>query len=136
MTQTPPIEPSKDESEQEKNSNTEKFQFIIALIIIVPFMAYVGIFHASNMTDEAKDILTMLGVFVGTIVGFYFGQKPVQSLTRQVVNANTEVEKTKNNLSESYGIAEVDVSLMRNLSDQLQIRDQIIENLKSKIEEQ
>jgi len=93
------------ETDQFKNNKTEWFQFIIAMVIIIPFMAYVGIFHAANMTQEAKDILSMLGAFVGTIVGFYFGQRPIQSLTKQIQKESSEKAQFRTGLSETVTTA-------------------------------
>lgn len=90
MAQDPPAQNSDEDKPLKNNNRIEWFQFIIALIVIVPFMIYIGIFYASGMTQEAKDILTMLGVFVGAIVGFYFGQKPIQSLTKQVEKESSQ----------------------------------------------
>lgn len=50
--QTPP------NSNSTKNDN---FQFILALIIVVPFVLYIGLFYLSNMAQQAKDILSMMG---------------------------------------------------------------------------
>ena len=48
--------------------------------------------------DDSFQILSMTAPFVGTIIGFYFGQKPTQNLTKQVVQATSDKEAMKTNL--------------------------------------
>ena len=105
MAQNPLAQNPVEDKPSKNNNRTEWFQFIIALIIIVPFMIYVGAFHASGMTQEAKDILTMLGVFVGAIVGFYFGQRPIQNLTKQIEKESSQKAEYKTISAETVNTA-------------------------------
>jgi len=114
----------------------DKYQFIIALIIIVPFISYIGIFYWNDMAPEAKDILTTLGAFVGTIVGFYFGQRPVQNLTKQVSDATSKNESAKKTVVNVTDQIDSDSQLIDALKQKIQTQDQIIENLLSKNDDQ
>ena len=121
------------ENENGKSGINDKYQFVIAMTIIVPFISFIGIFYWNDMTSQAKDILTTLGALVGTIVGFYFGQRPIQSLTQQVSEAKSETEKTKGNLKEMVSVTQQDSTLLDNLREQVKVRDELIASLKSKM---
>lgn len=99
-------------NESKNNTKPDYFQFILALVIVVPFVIYIGLFQLSNMTQQAKDVLSMMGAFVGTIVGFYFGQKPVQNLTKQVQQESSEKTKFRSGLADSS--SKVDDTLEEN----------------------
>jgi len=114
---------------------TEWFQFIVSLVIIVPFIAYIGIFHWFQMTQEAKDVLTMLGAFVGTIVGFYFGQRPVQNLTQQVATATNKNQSFTVSSFEAGEIIESDKVTIEELRGQIKSLKQTIESLNNDNEE-
>ena len=115
-------------------SKTDKFQFILALVIVIPFVVYVGIFHAYNLTQEAKDILAMLGAFVGTIVGFYFGQRPVQNLTQQVASVSSQNQTLRSTSAEATNIAsdimDSDKEVITNLKNQVKVLKETIASLK------
>ena len=115
--------------------STEWFQFIVSLVIIVPFIAYIGIFHWFQMTQEAKDVLAMLGAFVGTIVGFYFGQRPVQNLTQQVATATNKNQSFTVSSFEAEEIIESDKVTIEELRGQIKSLKQTIESLNNDNEE-
>ena len=87
------------------------------------------------MTQEAKDVLTMLGAFVGTIVGFYFGQRPVQNLTQQVATATNKNQSFTVSSFEAGEIIESDKVTIEELRGQIKSLKQTIESLNNDNEE-
>jgi len=97
-------------------------QFALAMIIICSFALFEGMIILNGQVnfEDSFQVLSMTAPFVGTIIGFYFGQKPTQNLTTQVVKATSEKEDMKNKL----------VKTVDN-SDSLETR---LESLKKKLE--
>ena len=86
-----------------KNSfHIDWFQFIIALVIVVSFTLFVGKVIWNNPTfEESFKIIAIIAPFVGTIIGFYFGQKPVQGLTQEVAKVTGEKQVIRNDLADT-----------------------------------
>ena len=80
-------------------SLNENYQFILALIMIVSLVVFLAILYNNGDFENAEKLIATFGAFVGVIIGFYFGQKPVQNLTKQVSEASTKVSEatTKTN---------------------------------------
>ncbi|MCV0366366.1 MAG: putative manganese transporter [Nitrosopumilus sp.] len=88
------------ESKSDGRRSIDWFQFIIAMVVVVSFTIFEGMVIWGNPKfDESFQIISMTAPFVGTIIGFYFGQRPVQTLTNEVSKANT----AKNDLGREYG---------------------------------
>ena len=87
---------------------SEYFQFIIALIMVLALVVFLAILYDKDKFDEAQTVVATFGAFVGVIIGFYFGQKPVQQLARQASRAEEEKEKSEN----KYDSASNDYKLM------------------------
>ncbi len=101
MTEKPNEETEKKENKniEEKNkSNKEKCNFcevvkslfsdtafILALIIIISF----GAISASvlNQIEIFKTVSSIWGAWVGAVIGYFFGSRPVEGLTRRVEEA-------------------------------------------------
>lgn len=91
-------------------------QFIIALIIICSFVIIVGLAVLTNAFSKAENVIMTFSAFVGTIMGFYFGQRPVRGLAQEVVTVNREKSKiksdTENTLNET-SILQNDIRLLK-----------------------
>ncbi len=127
---------SENNAESEKKGSSrhinDNHQFTISLIIIVPFVSYIGLFHAFGLGSEAKEIMATLGAFVGTIVGFYFGQRPVQNLARQVSEAVSKNETGKKAVFDAQDRIESDGEYIDELNKKLDAQTKIINKLLSK----
>lgn len=106
------------------------FQFFIALIVIISFTAFVAqvIVHNSDFDNSFK-ILAMIAPFVGTIIGFYFGQKPVQGLTQQVTTASGKNLSFTEKTLEAGDIIEHQRDIINRLAQEIASLKQDIENL-------
>lgn len=58
--------------------------FFIALTIILPFIAITIWLIASGSIEFFQEIAAVWGVWVGTVLGYYFGSRPVETLIRRV----------------------------------------------------
>ena len=107
MTDKEPLKNKEEKSNKKLRYNIkvdELFQFIIAMIIIISFTVFVYIVlsvqtYDKNKFDSSYQLIAMLAPFLGTIIGFYFGQKPVQHLTGQVgdlTSKNNDINKAYN----------------------------------------
>lgn len=100
---TPSSNPTDSTSGLKSNSyHIDWFQFTIALVVIVSFTIFVMKVIWNNPTfDESYKIIALVAPFVGTIIGFYFGQKPIQGLTQQIAQVTSEKQTMRNDLAEA-----------------------------------
>ena len=80
----------------------ESFSFAIALVVLIPFMIYFGVvlIYLQDMVLLEK-LSALLGGLVALIVGYYFGQRPIQQLTEQVKKSGEETQQNKDLFSGS-----------------------------------
>ena len=132
--------PKTDKKKDPSNKNSllpgvnDKYQFALAVIIVAPFVGYVGIFYGFGMTAESKEILGTLGVFVGTIIGFYFAQKPIQNLTKEVAEVTSDKKEATRILRDSDKLNMLNDQIIAKLEADLAEKEAFIESLKSKYE--
>ena len=89
------IFPHRQETKKEKNPLTDlkgNFTHIIALIITVPLIVVTCILLVGGNHSEE---LTFISGLLGIILGYYFGQRGVESAEIQRDDAKIEVKKTK-----------------------------------------
>lgn len=115
-----------------KSIHIEWFQFIIALVIIISFTIFVGkaIWDNPEFEDSFK-IIAIIAPFVGTIIGFYFGQKPIQNLTQQVVRATSKNQSFTATSVQAGEIIEADNTNIIDLKNEISSLKTIIDNLNS-----
>jgi uncharacterized protein YneF (UPF0154 family) len=113
-------------------SANDKYQFTLAVIIVAPFVGYVEIFYGLGMTAESKEILGTLGVFVGTIIGFYFAQRPIQNLTKEIVEITSDKKDAIRTLRDSDRLDGLAERKIEQLEADLKEKEQFIESLKSR----
>lgn len=58
--------------------------FWIALLIIVPFVGITLWLIYLNNIDAFKEIASVWGVWVGAVLGYYFGSRPMEALAKRV----------------------------------------------------
>ena len=91
--------------------------FIIALVVIVPFMIYFGVVLLYLKDAVLLEKMTaLLGGFVAAILGYFFGQRPVQNLTQRLAEVSSEKEVAKRRVEEARlgaDMTETDVNEMK-----------------------
>src|SRR2546426_4845687 len=72
------------EAMQPKPRLRDDRQFIISITFILGFFVFIAAAFALFVSNGNKDGLTFMGTlfggWVGTIIGYYFGQKPVEQV--------------------------------------------------------
>jgi len=74
----------------------ESFSFAIALVVIIPYMIYFGVvlIYLQDIVLLEK-MSALLGGLVFVIIGYYFGQRPLKELSKQVQEAQKEIATKK-----------------------------------------
>jgi len=92
------------------SSNSEKvktqYTFALALIIIGAYIVFFTVVMYQNPTNNyegVKTITATFGVIVASVVGYYFGQKPVESAQLRAQEAESKSEQSKAKLKETVG---------------------------------
>lgn len=79
-----------------ENKLQEDRQFLIASIFIVGFFVSLGIgfyyFALTANTTILTFVGTLFGGWVGSIIGYYFGQRPVEQRTRELIEERRRVQ--------------------------------------------
>jgi hypothetical protein len=123
-----------------------KWTFRLAIIILAAFFAFYGLALLSGIFSSPDDysgvekVASTLGPIAAGAIGYYFGQRPVQSLTEQVQEvaikkekARVGLEETSKQTSEQRGIANEQI---QDLREQLRTKDEIITRLSKALEQQ
>lgn len=66
--------------------------FLIALAIIIPFIIITVWLVGTHDTNSFKEISSVWGVWVGSVLGYYFGSRPVDALSRRVQDVLGELD--------------------------------------------
>jgi hypothetical protein len=125
------------------DKNMGRWTLWLAIIILAAFFAFYGIALVSGIFFSSPDdfsgiekVSATLGPLAGGVIGYYFGQRPVQSLAEQVQEVALKKGKAKVGLeetSEQIGIANEQI---QDLREQLRTRDEIITRLSKALEQQ
>jgi hypothetical protein len=123
-----------------------KWTFRLAIIILAAFFAFYGLALLSGIFTSPDDysgvekVASTLGPIAAGVIGYYFGQRPVQSLTEQVQEVAIKKEKARVGLeeaseqtSELRGITNEQI---QDLREQLRTKDEIITRLSKALEQQ
>lgn len=107
----------------------ESFSFAIALVVLIPFMIYFGVvlIYLQDMVLLEK-MSTLLGGLVAMIVGYYFGQRPLKELSKQVQDAQTQSEEnridTNDATNDFFELTEQFENYKRQLNEIQKLRDE------------
>lgn len=84
--------------------------FILAMTMLVGFLLIIGrllfISDSSLNLESVKILSGVFGGWIGTIIGYYFGQKPVKGLTERV----EDLTKTQTTTIQKYDDASKELS--------------------------
>jgi PDZ domain-containing secreted protein len=113
----------------------------LAIIILAAFFSFYclallsGIFSSPDDYSGVEKVTSTLGPITATVIGYYFGQRPVQSLTEQVQKVAVKRQEAKEGLEQADEQTGVDNQQIQDLTDQVRTRDKIIEHLIKEIGE-
>ena len=84
--------------------------FIVAILIISVFAILLYIYFPTDQ-EVAQGIFTGFMAWIGAIVGFYFGQKPVRDVLTRLQERDKEIVKNlnvaKQTIDEAYNIYQI-----------------------------
>ena len=58
--------------------------FTIAMVVIAAFIYFTGITVSPDSPNAFKDVAGIWGVWVGSVIGYFFGSRQVEELSRRV----------------------------------------------------
>jgi hypothetical protein len=58
--------------------------FVIAMVVIASFIYFTGITVSPDSPDAFRDVAGIWGVWVGSVIGYFFGSRQVEELSRRV----------------------------------------------------
>lgn len=114
--------PQKSTADQGKGS---QLVFVIALILIIPYIGFLAylIFKAPS-SPSLGDVAGTYGSIVAAVVGYYFGQKPVQDAVDQAQRASAGKQQLKDNTATTNErLSDFRDQLMKNRGLLLQLRE-------------
>ena|SRR5215207_6404787 len=90
-------------SQQDNPTAQDNQAYRIALVIIISFIV-VFVFVLLISPSLIKDVGAIWGVWIGTAIGYFFGNRPVDALIRSLMRLNEtrlrELEEEKNRMKE------------------------------------
>lgn len=129
------------------NEKTGRRTLGLAVVIVLAFFAFYGIALVSGIFFSSPDdfsgiekVSATLGPLAGGVIGYYFGQRPVQSLTEQVQEVAIKKEKAKVGLEETSDKTSAQrsrvIEQVQDLEEQVRTKDEIIARLSRALEQQ
>jgi hypothetical protein len=118
--------------------------FVLALVVIGAFLLFYGItlvyslltVHPCqnfNSYEGLEKVTSTLGPIVAAIIGYYFGQRPVQRLVRDAEQATSERDRYKRNYAQTLDTDMEKTQKIQEYEEQIKnIRNQL-ENLKNQL---
>jgi hypothetical protein len=109
--------------------------FLLAIIVIALFFSFygttlfIGVSSTPRSYSGVEIVASTLGPIAATVVGYYFGQRPVEFLTEQVREGALREARAKASFGSSYEQTGIDNDQIQDLMDQLRTKDRIIERL-------
>src|SRR5918995_4679699 len=113
----------------QSSSFREMSTFYLAIIVIGLFFSFYGVTLFVGDYAGIERVSSTLGPIVAIIIGFYFGQRPVQSLMGQIREGAVREERAKASFGSSYEQIGIDNDQIQDLMDQLRTKDRIIQRL-------
>jgi len=128
-------------SEEENNEKSkvkgimkEHYSFVIALIVVIPFMIFFGVvllfFKDAALLEKMTALLSGL---VAAVIGYYFGQRPVQELSNQVKTAQQEKDDEKKEKETTKGQYRESKVMMSEIIEEYDNQKKQIEELREDI---
>lgn len=119
--------------EKRNSSLAEVPQFVIAVVVIIAFIVFYAAIVFGNSTLTVEQIGATFGNIVASIIGYYFGQRPVRSLTRQLERTSGEREVYRDE-RDTYKGNLMEATSKTDLAEQrLNLMERELENIKSEL---
>ncbi|GEM_PF-3449695 len=119
----------------------DKWTYRLAVMVMLAFFVFFGIALIAGVLSDPKDydgvekVASTLGAIAAAVIGYYFGQRPVQNLAEQVKEASSDRDRAQSGLIKSGNAISDYEREIEKLKRKLQLREDIIERLNNKLEE-
>lgn len=129
-------------------STLDKFRnfqtFVLAIVVIGAFLIFYGIAlvytlitpqtcQNCNSYEGLEKVTSTLGPIVAAIIGYYFGQRPIQRLVRDAQQAASERDKYKKGYAETLDTDIVKTEKIQQYEEQIRSLKTQLESLKSQL---
>jgi hypothetical protein len=129
------------------NEKTGRRTLGLAVMILLAFFAFYGLALVSGIFFSSPDdysgvekVASTLGPLSAGVIGYYFGQRPIQSLTEQVQDVALKKEKVRETLEETSDKTSEQKSRVNeqvhDLEAQVRTKEEIITRLSRALEQQ
>ena len=105
-------------------------------MILLAFFGFYGLallsgifFSSPHDYSGVEKVASTLGPISAAVIGYYFGQRPIQSLTEQAQKAAAGEQEAMANLDETHEQTGIDNEQIQDLLEQVRTKDEIIERL-------
>jgi hypothetical protein len=113
---------------------SEYLQFIFAMTVVVAFLLLLGLNFPAD-AQMAQTIFTGFIAWIGAIVGFYFGQKPVRDITNRLEDQIAKTTDKNTRANESLDLNVMLQEMNEGLKDENVKLKGLVEDLTSSYEE-
>ncbi len=121
----------------ERYQLSELYQFALAGLVISAFIVFYYMDLSRNLaTTSLETIGSTFGNIVAVIIGYYFGQRPVHQLTREIETVASEKQSTKDEFFQTYDIAqsnESEIDLLREKVMKLNEENNLLQQMVDKL---
>jgi hypothetical protein len=125
--------------------NFRNFQtFVLAIVVIGAFLIFYGITlvyslimphicQNCNSYEGLEKVTSTLGPIVAAIIGYYFGQRPIQRLARDAQQAASERDKYRRDYAETLDTDITKTEKIQRYEEQINSLKIQLESLKSQL---
>jgi hypothetical protein len=98
--------------------------FLIALVVIIPFVVFTGMIIFFGIFENLKDLISIWTAWVGSVIGYFFGSRPVEALTDRVEKVLKDVDDGEDYYEE----------ILDDYEEKLDVSESLIEEYKNKFD--
>jgi len=101
--------------------------FVVAMTVIVSFVIVFGLVTFYKDIETLKTVAAIWGVWIGAVIGYYFGSKPVESLMETIVALSQQ------RISDLESELKKHVEIRTNLETELKNKNRQIDQFESRL---
>jgi uncharacterized membrane-anchored protein YhcB (DUF1043 family) len=91
--------------------------FIIAIVVVGSFVYFTAITISPKTPEAFKDIAAIWGVWVGSVIGYYFGSRQVENVAKRINDLLNDLDFTHEEYEEELDDAEEELDKLKQSYD-------------------